>query len=91
MVDILIKEKTSYARVRPRIAIDHCCLLCYSCECVLELYPDCMRRIDMEYFGYFADQERYEAEQELNAWYDEQEENYIMMMQQQEVIPEVIE
>ena len=28
----------------------------------------------MEYFGYFADQERYEAEQELNAWYDEQEE-----------------
>ena len=45
----------------------------------------------MEYFGYFADQERYEAEQELNAWYDEQEENYIMSMQQQEVIPEVIE
>ena len=46
----------------------------------------------MEYFGYFADQERYEAEQELNAWYDdEEEENYIMMMQQQEVIPEVIE
>ena len=42
-------------------------------------------------FEYFADQERYEAEQELNAWYDEQEENYIMMMQQQEVIPEVIE
>ena len=45
----------------------------------------------MEYFGYFADQERYEAEQELNAWYDEQEENYIMSMQEQEVIPEVIE
>ena len=28
----------------------------------------------MEYFGYFTDQERYEAEQELNEWYDEQEE-----------------
>ena len=34
----------------------------------------------MEYFGFFSDQERYEAEQELNAWYDEQEEHYIMMM-----------
>ena len=46
----------------------------------------------MEYFGYFEDQERYEAEQELNAWYDEEEEeNYIMSMQEQEVIPEVIE
>ena len=45
----------------------------------------------MEYFGYFEDQERYEAEQELNEYYDEQEEHYIMMMQQQEVIPEVIE
>ena len=42
-------------------------------------------------FEYFSEQARYEAEQELNAWYDEQEENYIMMMQQQEVIPEVIE
>ena len=28
----------------------------------------------MEYFGYFTDQERYEAEQELNEWYDKQEE-----------------
>mgnify|MGYP001371215692 FL=1 len=45
----------------------------------------------MEYFGFYSDQERYEAEQELNEWYDEQEEHYIMMMQQQEVIPEVIE
>ena len=45
----------------------------------------------MEYFGYFADQERYEAEKELNEWHDQEEENYIMSMQQQEVIPEVIE
>ncbi len=45
----------------------------------------------MEYFGYFEDQERYEAEQELNDVLDREEEHYIMMMQQQEVIPEVIE
>tara|TARA_R100000315_G_C5156088_1_gene89644 strand:+ start:496 stop:633 length:138 start_codon:yes stop_codon:yes gene_type:complete len=45
----------------------------------------------MEYFGYFSDQERYEAEQELNAELDREEEHFIMMMQDQEVIPEVIE
>ena len=33
----------------------------------------------------------YNWNEEYNAWLDEQEENYIMMMQQQEVIPEVIE
>ncbi len=42
-------------------------------------------------FEYFAEQERYEAEQELNAWIDEQEENYIMMMGSQEISPEVVE
>ena len=42
-------------------------------------------------FEYFAEQERYEAEKELNAWIDEQEENYIMMMGSQEISPEVVE
>tara|TARA_R100001163_G_scaffold30208_1_gene23906 strand:- start:387 stop:524 length:138 start_codon:yes stop_codon:yes gene_type:complete len=45
----------------------------------------------MEYFGYFADQERYEAEQELNDVLDREEENYIMMMGSQEISPEVVE
>ena len=89
-VDILIKEE-SYARIRPRITIDCCCVVCYSGISVQQLHPVHLRRIDMEYFGYFSEQARYEAEQELNEWYDQEEENYIMMMQQQEVIPEVIE
>ena len=84
------KEK-SYERIRSRITIDCCCVVCYSCISVQQLHPVHLRRIDMEYFGYFADQERYEAEQELNDVLDREEENYIMMMQQQEVIPEVIE
>ena len=42
-------------------------------------------------FEHFAEQERYEAEQEFNAWIDEQEENYIMMMGSQEISPEVVE
>ena len=42
-------------------------------------------------FEYFAELDQYEARAEYEAWLDEQEENYIMMMQQQEVIPEVIE
>ena len=33
----------------------------------------------------------YTCNEELNEWIDKQEENYIMMMQQQEVIPEVVE
>ncbi len=45
----------------------------------------------MEYFGFYDDQERYEAEQELNAWHDEQENRFVESMQEQEVIPEVIE
>ena len=42
-------------------------------------------------FEHFAELERYEAEQELNDWIDEQEENYIMMMGSQEISPEVVE
>ena len=42
-------------------------------------------------YEYFAELDAYEARAEYEAWLDEQEENYIMMMQQQEVIPEVIE
>ena len=42
-------------------------------------------------FEHFAELESYEARREYEEWLDEQEENYIMMMQQQEVIPEVIE
>ena len=37
-VDILIKEE-SYARVRPRIAIDRCCVVCYSGISVQQLHP----------------------------------------------------
>ena len=45
----------------------------------------------MEYFGYFADQERYEAEQELNEWHDEQENRFVESMQNEEPIEEVVE
>ena len=39
-------------------------------------------------FEYFAELESYEARREYEEWLDEQEENYIMMMQQQEVMNE---
>ena len=41
--------------------------------------------------GFYEELDQYEARREYEEWLDEQEENYIMMMQQQEVIPEVIE
>ena len=85
------KEKSYHERIRPRITIDCCCVVCYSCISVQQLHPVHLRRIDMEYFGYFADQERYEAEQELNDVLDREEENYIMMMGSQEIAPEVVE
>lgn len=37
-VDILIKEE-SYERIRPRITIDCCCVVCYSCISVQQLHP----------------------------------------------------
>ena len=45
----------------------------------------------MEYFGYFADQARYEAEQELNAYYDEDENRFVESMQNEQPIEEVVE
>ena len=43
----------------------------------------------MEYFGYFADQERYEAEQELNDVLDR--EDNMVRLHEQEMSPEVVE
>ena len=45
----------------------------------------------MEYFGFYDDQERYEAEQEFNAWHDEQENRFVESMQNEEPIEEVVE
>ena len=42
-------------------------------------------------FEHFAELEQYEARAEYEEWLDEQEEHFIMMMQDQEIIPEVIE
>jgi hypothetical protein len=42
----------------------------------------------MEYFGYFTDQERYEAEQEMNEWYRVIDE---IIQDEQEETSEVIE
>jgi|TARA_B100000073_G_scaffold332175_1_gene322383 hypothetical protein len=45
----------------------------------------------MEYFGFYDDQKRYEAEQELNAYYDEQDNRFVESMQNEEPIEEVVE
>ena len=42
-------------------------------------------------YEFFAELDAYEARAEYEEWLDEQEEHFIMMMQDQELIPEVIE
>ena len=42
-------------------------------------------------YEFFAELDAYEARAEYEEWLDDMEENYIMSMQEQEVIPEVIE
>ena len=86
-VDILIKEKTSYERIRSRIAIDRYRLLCYSCKCVLELHPYLLRRIDM---GFYEELDQYDARAEYEEWLDNQEDDMVRL-HEQEMSPEVVE
>ena len=86
-VDILIKEKSYYARIRPRIAIDRYRLLCYSCKCVLELHPYLLRRIDM---GFYEELDQYDARAEYEEWLDNQEDDMVRL-HEQEISPEVVE
>ncbi len=89
-VDILIKEK-SYARIRSRITIDCCCLLCYSCISVLELHPYLLRRFTMGLdYNFYEELDQYEARAEYEAWLDEQE-DFMVRCHEQEMSPEVVE
>ena len=90
-VDILIKEKSYYARIRPRIAIDRYRLLCYSCKCVLELHPYLLRRFTMGLdYNFYEELDQYEARAEYEKWLDDQE-DFMVRCHEQEMSPEVVE